>query len=357
MTNKTMIGDEQIALLEKLCNAVGVSGDEGEIRKIIFAELEGVADELKVDALGNVLAVKNAVTGSAPMRIMLDAHMDEVGFMIVEDNGDGLYFFELVGGIDERQLPGKPVWVGKDHIPGVIGAKPIHLAEHDELKSPIPLESLRIDIGPEGAGKLKPGDYGTYASRFTRIGPSLRAKAIDDRIGVATLIELVKHAPKHITLLANFAVQEEIGGRGARVAAHTFDPDMAIAIDSTPAFDLPREDDEENTVYNTRLGLGPAIYISDIGTISDPRLVRYLSQTAERNAIQYQYRQPGGGGTDAAAIHKVRSGIPSVSVSVPGRYAHTANLMCRLSDWENTMQLLQTALENITPAVLSGDRD
>jgi endoglucanase len=358
MTQKPFIvGAEQLALLEKLCNAVGVSGGEGEIRKIIFAELEPLADEIKVDALGNVLVTRLARNTEHPMRVMLDAHMDEVGFMIVADEGEGLYSFVTVGGIDERQLPGKPVWVGSDHLPGVIGAKPIHLTEHDELKSNISLSSLRIDLGPGGAGKAKVGDYATFASHFAHIGPSLRAKALDDRLGVATLIELIKNAPSNVTLLASFAVQEEIGGRGAKVAAYTFNPDLAIAVDSTPAFDLPREDGEENVVYNCCLGKGPAIYISDAGTISDPRLIRFLAQTAETEGIPYQLRQPGGGGTDAGNIHKSRAGIPSVSISIPGRYAHTANLMAVTADWENTLRLLLAALEKLTPSLFAVDRD
>jgi tetrahedral aminopeptidase len=357
MTEKLMIGPDQIVLLEKLCNAVAVSGDEGEIRKIVFEELESIVDEIKVDALGNVLVTKLAHRGEKPLRIMLDAHMDEVGFMIVADEGDGLYSFELVGGIDERQLAGKPVWVGKEHLPGVIGAKPIHLTEHGELDSNIPLDSLRIDIGPGGAGKVKPGDYATFATTFGKMGSCLRGKALDDRLGVATLIELAKHAPENVTLLLSFATQEEIGGRGAKVAAHSFDPDLAFAIDSTPAFDLPREDGEENAVYNSRLGTGPAIYIADIGTISDPRLIRFLSATAETHAIPYQFRQPGGGGTDAGMIHKSRKGIPSVSISIPGRYAHTANLLASQTDWENTLRLLHAVLEEITPAVFANDRD
>jgi endoglucanase len=334
-----------------------VSGCEGEIRKIIFTELESAADEIKVDALGNVLVTRLAKTGDHPLRIMLDAHMDEVGFMIVADEGEGLYSFSIVGGIDERQLPSKPVWVGSDHFPGVIGAKPIHLTEHDELHSNIPLNTLRIDLGPGGAGKVKVGDYATFATKFMQIGPSLRGKALDDRIGVATLIELVKHAPENVTLLVSFAVQEEIGGRGAKVAAYRFDPDLAIAVDSTPAFDLPREDGEENTVYNSRLGQGPAIYISDVGTISDPRLIRFLTHTAESLHIPYQFRQPGGGGTDAGSIHKVREGIPSVSISIPGRYAHTANLISMTSDWKNTLQLLYALVGKLTPSILAGDRD
>jgi endoglucanase len=356
MTNPMKVESEQIALLEKLCNAVGVSGDEGEIRKIIAAELNGVADEMQVDALGNLLVTRNARGIEHPMRVMLDAHMDEIGFMIVEDNGDGLYSFVTLGGQDERQLPGKQVLVGKDHLPGVIGAKPIHLVEHDELQSNISLNSLRIDLGPGGAGKAKVGDYATYATRFMQIGSSLRAKALDDRIGVATLIELIKHAPQNITLLASFSVQEEIGARGARVSAFRFDPDLAIAVDSTPAFDLPREDDEENTAYNCILGKGPAIYVADAGTLSDPRLIRLLTETAGKEQIPYQFRQPGGGGTDAGNIHKTRAGIPSVSISVPGRYAHTACLVSATSDWLNTLQLLYAFLERLTPALLASER-
>lgn len=355
--NLLTIGSEQLSLLETLSNAVGVSGSEGEIRKVIFAELEALADEIKVDALGNVLVTRLARSATAPLRVMLDVHMDEVGFMIVADEGEGLYSFETVGGIDERQLPGKPVWVGSEHLPGVIGAKPIHLIEPEERRSAISKSSLRIDLGPGGAGKAKIGDYATFATKFMQIGSSLRGKALDDRLGVATLIELVKHAPDNVTLLASFAVQEEIGGRGAKVAAYTFDPDLAIAVDSTPAFDLPREDDEENTVYNCRLGAGPAIYISDAGTISDPRLIRFITQTAETLAIPYQFRQPGGGGTDAGMIHKVRAGIPSVSISVPGRYAHTANLLANADDWQNTLQLLHAVLARLDPSILAVMRD
>ncbi|MDD5369133.1 MAG: M42 family peptidase, partial [Anaerolineaceae bacterium] len=149
-----------------------------------------------------------------------------------------------------------------------------------------------------------------------------------------------------------FTTQEEIGGRGARVGAYAFNPDLAIVVDSTPAFDLPTWDGTENTVFNTRLDGGPAIYVADTSTISDPRLVAHLEQTARDHKIPYQLRQPGGGGTDAGAIHRQRSGIPSVSVSIPGRYAHTAGAIARIQDWKNTLLLLQAALESLTPEVL-----
>jgi tetrahedral aminopeptidase len=294
------------------------------------------------------------------VRVMVAAHMDEVGFMITHNDGEGLFRFEVVGGIDERQLPGKPVWVGRDHLPGVIGAKPIHLTTSEERKRSIPIDNLRIDIGPTSTSEIKIGDRATFATSFSRLGSSLRGKALDDRLGVATLIELIKHAPENIDLLAAFTVQEEVGLRGARVAAYSFDPDIAIAVDSTPALDLPNWESDngplENARYNTRLDAGPAIYMADAATLSDPRLIRHLISVAETNKIPYQLRQPGGGGTDAGSIHRSRAGIPSVSVSVPGRYSHTAAGITRLSDWKHTLNLLYFALQSINPTILRQDR-
>jgi endoglucanase len=140
------------------------------------------------------------------------------------------------------------------------------------------------------------------------------------------------------------------------VAAFTFNPDLAIILDSTPAYDLPAWDSVENVRYNTQLGAGPAIYVADSSTLSDPRLVRYIIETAEENQIPYQIRQPGGGGTDAGAIHKQREGIASVSISVPGRYHHSPASIVRLSDWQNTWNLVATALSRLTPEVLASER-
>jgi endoglucanase len=349
-----LIGDEQIKLLERLSNACAVSGDEGEVRKIVLEQVRPHADEVKVDALGNVLVTKRS-SAEHPLRVMLAAHMDEVGLMLTYDVGDGIYRFDTIGGLSTTELPAKAIWVGKDHIPGVIGLKPLHLGDPEEHKRPIGLEDLRIDIGPV-AGKVKVGDRVAFATTFIQQGPSLRGKALDNRLGVATLIELVKHAPPQIDLQAAFTVQEEIGLRGARVAAFTLNPDIAIILDSTPAFDLPAWDVDENVRYNTRLGAGPAIYVADSGTLYDPRLVSFLIETAEAHGIPYQIRQPGGGGTDAGAIHKQRVGVPSVSVSVPGRYHHSPASIVRLSDWQHTLNLVATALFHITSKVLEGER-
>ena len=224
------------------------------------------------------------------------------------------------------------------------------LSKRDELRHAISVDSLRIDLGP--GAKAKPGDRGTFAPNFRRVGPSLMSKSLDDRIGVALLIELVKSAPSNIDLLAAFTVQEELGLRGARVAAHYFQPDMAIAIDATPANDLPMQYEGENTTYNTKLGLGPAIYVANASTLDDPRLVRYMIDTAEKAKIPYQLRQPGGGGTNAGAIQRAAAGVPVVSVSVPHRYTHSAMSVSRRDDFKNALELLSKALSGMSPAVL-----
>src|SRR5689334_12645478 len=295
-------GNAQLRLLEKLCHVIAISGDESEVRKIVLEEVKPYADEVKVDALGSVLATRFGTRSvrsrkggrnEKRMRVMLDAHMDEVGFMIVADDGEGLYRFETIGGIDVRHLVGKQVLVGRERTPAVIGGKPIHLMNGDERTRKVPLDALRIDIGL--SGKVSVGDYAGFATKFRRVGPSILSKSIDDRIGVATLIELLKQAPSNIDLCVPFSVQEEIGLRGAKVAAQYFKPDAAIAVDSTPAYDLPLYEGGENVSYNTKLGFGPAIYIADGSTLHDPRLVRFLQETAEAERIPYQLRQPGGG--------------------------------------------------------------
>jgi endoglucanase len=227
----------------------------------------------------------------------------------------------------------------------VIGAKPVHSATTEELEQAVSADSMRIDLGPDGNANV--GDRASFATRFKRVGPSIMSKSIDDRIGVVTLIELLKHAPNNIELCLSFSVQEEIGLRGAKVAAHYFDPDLAIAVDSTPARDLPDFEGNENFNYNTKLGLGPAIYLANSSTIDDPRLVHFLEETAIREKIPYQFRQPGGGGTNAGAIQQTRAGVPVVSVSVPHRYTHSPISVSRVDDWKNTLNLLHAALKRM----------
>lgn len=354
--SKPLVGEKQLDLLETLSNAIGVSGCEDEIRRIVIDAIKLDVDEYRIDAMGNILAVKHARSSNA-LRVMFAAHMDEVGFMLVEDSGEGIFAFERVGGIDERQLVSKQIVAGSNHISGIIGSKPIHLSSLEEIHHSVSVESMRIDVSPANAGKLKVGDYATFATKFQRNGGSLFGKALDDRLGVASLIELTKKDTRNLEILFAFTVQEEIGLRGARIAAFDFKPDMAFVIDSTPAHDFPAiEEGTENSQYNCRLGEGPAIYLSDAGTISDPRLIRFLVKIAEENHIPYQFRQPGGGGTDAGAIHLTGTGIPIVSISVPGRYAHSPIMHAKIKDWENTLALLDMILKKVDRSILSVDR-
>lgn len=357
---KAHLARASVLRLERLCNAVGVSGDESEVRKIVLGELNKTTNRdrnVKVDNLGNVL-VTQAPSSDKKLRVMVAAHMDEVGMMLTQEDNGSFFRFELVGGIDKRALIGKAVWVGKEHIPGVIGAKPIHfITSDDEMKNPIPLEELRIDVSPANKGKVKVGDRATFATPFLKTGASLRGKALDDRLGVALLLELLEMNFPAIELMAAFTVQEEIGLRGAGVAAYGLKPDLAIVIDSTPAYDQPHWDDEkdhpdESIKYNARLGKGAAVYVADGRTFSHPPLVRFFIDTAETLHIPYQIRQPGGGGTDAGAIHLQREGTPTITVSVPARYLHTAVSLARHADWESTLTLVANALSRLTPRAI-----
>jgi len=348
----------EMDLLRELCNAIAVSGDEGAVRRIVLDAIRDHVDEVKVDALGNVLAVKRSKRSSQRTpRLLVAAHMDEVGFMLTGHEPDGSLRFELVGGVEEHTLLGKPVLVGPKRLPGIIGAAPVHLLKDDRRNAVTKVSQMRIDIGVDSADAakrwVKMGERGGFTTEFAVVGPSLRGKALDNRLGCATLIEVLRApAVYDFDLHAAFTVQEEVGLRGARVVGYAVDPACAFVLDCTPARDLPSSDDRENTQYNSRLGLGPAIYISDRGMISNDRLVRYLQQTADAAGLPYQFRQPGGGGTDAGAIHLAREGVPTVSVSVPGRYPHSPVMLARTEDWRNTVKLMRLALENWTPQVL-----
>ena len=344
-----------LRLLKNLSEAIGVSGAERDVRKIVREHVEPIADEIQTDDMGNLLVTRKG-PGRGRLRVMLAAHIDEVGFIVVSVGSEGQLKFDRVGGLDARQLLGKPVWVGKDRLPGVIGSKPIHLATRDELKQTVKVESMAIDIGVSkketAEGNVKVGTVATFATPFRRIRGTVHGKALDNRLGVAVLVELLEYPPEGIELQAAFTVQEEVGLRGARIAAHALQPDVAIALDCTPARDLPTWDGEENTQYNAKLGLGPAIYAADSRTIAHPGLLRHLVETAEASEIPYQIRQPGGGGTDAGAIHLSREGIPSISVSVPARYIHTAESMATVSDWRNAVRLVDAAMSSLSRSVL-----
>ncbi|MCD6289656.1 MAG: M42 family metallopeptidase [Anaerolineae bacterium] len=341
------------ALLKQLSEAPGVSGDEGAVRAILKEAIAPYVDEIRVDALGNLIAVQRA-TVEDPLRVMVEAHMDEVGLMVIRADKDGYLQFQKVGGIDDRILPAKAVRVGKDAIPGVIGIKPIHLLGSAERKKVLGVDDLRIDIGAssreEAERLVKRGDRAVFDTTFADLGPRVKGKAFDDRAGCTVLAALLAAGPYPVELHAVFAVQEEIGLRGARVAAYGIDPDLAIALEGTVADDLLKEKDESPT---TELGKGPALTAMDRSVIVDPRLLRFLIQTAEQAGIPYQIKQPGVGGTDAGRIHLVREGVPSAVVAVPCRYIHGPVSLLDKQDMDWTIQLMEAALKRISPDVLA----
>ena len=345
-----------LANLKNLSNAYGVSGGEGPVRQIVIEAIKDHVDELRVDTIGNVLAIKRAqgrANSRANLRVMLDAHLDEIGLMIFGINGDGTLKFRAVGGVDQRILPGKVVVIGPDQVPGVIGTQPIHLKRDQSGSKKI--DELVIDIGAaseeETAGIVQLGQTATFATQFRAWGGAASGKALDDRVGCAVLIEILRGPRLPVEVLAAFTVQEEVGLRGASVAAYAFDPDAAVAIDTTPANDLPPTF-EQDLSPNTQLGHGPAIYVMTRHDLSDPRLVRHFVQTGERLKIPYQFRQPGGGGTNAGGIIPARSGVPTISISVPARYIHSPAALIYLRDVRNTVKLVREGVATLTPQLL-----
>jgi tetrahedral aminopeptidase len=338
---------KRLDLLRRLSEAPGVSGDETAVRDIVLEQIRDSVEEARTDALGNVL-VRCRVRDKPSLRVMVAAHMDEVGLMIVRATNEGLLKFETVGGVDTRTLLAIPVRVGKNQIRGVIGAKPAHLTDRDEEARPVKKESMAIDIGAKEKAaaqeQAKPGDRAVFATAFQSSRGVLRGKALDNRLGVAALVELALNPPPGIELVLAFTVQEEIGLRGAKTAAHALDPKIAIVLDATPAMDMPMWDGSENTTYNSKLGGGPAIYLADRGTLYDRKLIDMLIDSAQTNAIPCQFRQPGGGGTDAGVIHLAREGIPCAAISVPARSLHTPCSTARLEDWLAYLALIRAVL-------------
>lgn len=340
-------------LLKQLTEAVGVASQEKEVRKLIRDLITDHVDEWRVDTLGNLIATKKG-TGASNMRVMVDAHMDEVGLMIKEIDSDGTLKFYTVGGFDDRALLGKVVQVGSKQAVGVIGARPVHLLSANQRNSIVKVDSMRIDIGAKNkddAGRqVKVGDTATFTTPYQEVGNMAMGKAFDNRAGCAALIELLRGEPFPFDLIATFSVQEEVGLRGAAVAAYAVKPDAAFVLECTPAYDMPNERDESP---NVSLGKGPSIYVMDAGTIQDPRLVSSITRTAADNNIPFQIRRPGGGGTNTAAIQRAGSGVPAATIATPARYIHNSVSMMNLDDFANVIRLADATLRNFTPDVLS----
>lgn len=344
-------------LLQRLTDARGVSGNEEAVREILSEEIRPYVDELHVDNIGNLVATVHANEGvDKPHRVMLAAHMDEVGLMVIQVGKDGMLRFRTVGGIDPRVLPAKRVLVGKEAVPGVIGVKAAHLVTAEEEHVVIKVEQLFIDIGAkskeDAESVVHVGDIASFATELRLLGRVAMGKAFDDRAGCAMLAEVVKER-YDVELVAVFTVQEEVGTRGARVAAYGIEPELGIALEGTICDDLPRKEDVTPV---TRMGQGPAITVMDRSVISDRRLVDLLVRAATEAGIPYQFKAPGLGGTDAGAIHLVREGVPTAAVAVPARYIHTPVCFMNLDDFEHTVALMKAALRRLNNDFPWGER-
>ena len=308
-------------MIEKLSNTFGVSGDEEIIRNTIIEEIKPYCNTIKIDNLGNIIAHKKGTKKGGP-KIMLAAHMDEVGFMISKIDKDGFLSFLPAGGIDKRILIGQRVIIGKDKLPGIIVFKPIHMQRNDYNKI-ADWKDLYIDFGAkdkkDAEKYISIGDYAVFDTVFEKNGKILKGKAFDDRLGCFSIIELLKKKLKN-DVYAVFTVQEEVGLRGATVAAYNIDPDYTFIFEGTSAADMPHKKDEADYPF---FGKGVVITISDRTFFTDKKLMSFAQKTAKKHNIRIQYKQPMIGGTDAGIIHITKTGSKVLVLAVPCRYIHS----------------------------------
>jgi putative aminopeptidase FrvX len=338
-------------LLRELSEVIGISGYEEEARAIILKEVEPFVDESWVDPLGNLLVIRKGKQDQP--RILLDAHMDEIGFIVRYIHESGFLRLTPIGGWDSRVLPGHRVCLqpseskSKKPVFGVIGATPPHLTTSKQRESVIAIDDLYVDIGVTSqkaveAMGIRIGTPMTVWQPFIELpDDTVSGKAFDDRVGCLVIIEVLKQLAKSAdhkcSIAVNFAVAEEVGGRGARTGAYTLDPDVALALECTSAGDMPGIPKHKSP---TTLGKGPAITVADRTLIVHPKVLATLEQVARKEKISFQYKQPLGGGTDGGPISQSRKGIPTGVVSVPCRYIHSAISLLRLSDIKATIELV-----------------
>lgn len=336
----------ELGRLEKLCTACGISGDEGEVRSIILDEIRPFADEINIDSMGNVIVFKRG-RQRAGKKIMLSAHMDEVGFIVTDIQDNGTLKFECVGGINDSAVFAKQLFVGKNKISGVVCSKPLHLTGPDERGKNPPVKELFIDIGAknkeEAERYIRPGDSvvfdSPYESKFGRI----IGKAIDDRLGCLVLIDMIKSDLLYDMYFV-FCVQEEVGLRGSTCAAYTVAPDSAIVVESTTAADLPNAENEKRVCI---VGNGAVVSFMDRSTIYDKEYYALALDIAKEKNIPVQTKTMIAGGNDAGAIHRSRRGVRTIAVSVPCRYLHSSSSLISKSDAQAVYELVYDLAENI----------
>jgi putative aminopeptidase FrvX len=335
--------------LERLSNAHGVSGSEGSVYDIIRAELRGSVDEIREDALGNLIAVKKGDR----FRIMIASHMDEIGLMVNYIDEKGYIRFVTFGSWYAPTLYNQRVILHgeKGRVVGVVGGKPPHVMDDEERKKGVKAENMFIDIGASSAKEvnrlgIEIGTPVTIDRQLAGLaGRRVTGKAFDNRVGCSVLVKVLKSLKSPHTVYGVFTVQEEVGTKGAKTSSFSLDPDCAIALDSTFPGDHPDIDKKDSCL---EMGKGPAITFSDAngrGLIADRKMVKWLRKVADAKKIPYQLEVGHGGTTDASSIHLSRGGIPSTVISVPVRYIHSPVEVADLRDMEASAKLLLEALK------------
>ena len=329
-----------LELLERLCNLDGTSGAEDSVRDFIISQIDGFC-EYKTDNLGNIIAFKKG-KNTPERKLMIDAHMDEVGFIITNITADGFLKFSVVGGIEISALMFRNVKI-EDKINGVIGGKPIHLLSASARKKMPETDSLYIDIGAKSKEEaelyVSVGDCGVICGDFCKNGDNIISKALDDRIGCALLIKLIREESEY-DFYASFSVQEEIGCRGAKVSAYAINPDSAIILEGTTAADISGTSDDKKVC---KLGGGVAVSFMDKGTVYD----REYYNIAMDSGIKCQPKAFVSGGNNSAAVHLSREGVRTIALSSPCRYIHTSSSVVSISDIENMYNLAKYMIKEI----------
>ena len=336
-----------IETLKTLCMLSGVSGQEDEVRDYILERAMPYADEIHTDAMGNLMVFKKGAV-HPEQRIMLCAHMDEVGLIITRIEDEGYLRFQFIGGVDRRVVLGKRVYVGRERIPGVIGLKACHLVSRDEEKNVPKADELYIDVGAkskeEAAKHIELGDYGVFDDSVTEFGDGyIKAKAIDDRCGCAAMLKLIEEDLPCDTWFA-FTVQEEVGARGAMGAAFRLTPDIALVLEGTTAADLPYVEEGKQIC---RLGKGPVLTFMDRGTIYDRELRALLIRLAEENGIAWQTKEQIAGGTDGRVIQRSRAGVKTAIIATAVRNIHSPASVASEKDAENMLVLARLFLREM----------
>ena len=336
-----------IKLLKEICEVAGAPGHESRVREIVLREIKGHCDEVTVDNMGNVTALKK---GKARKKIMIAAHMDEIGFMVTHIDDKGFLHFHTLGGFDPKTLSAQRVIVhGKKDLVGVMGSKPIHIMSTEErIKAP-KLTDYFIDLGmscEEVKKYITIGDAITRERELIEMGNCVNCKSLDNRVSVFILIETLKRLKKHpYDVYAVFTVQEEVGLRGASVAAHHIEPDFGFGLDVTIAFDVPGAKPHEMV---TKLGEGTAIKIMDASTICDYRMVDFMKKTANKHKIKWQPEILTAGGTDTAGLQRNgKFGSIAGAISIPTRHIHQVIEMADKDDIAGSIDLLSCCVEDI----------